>query len=154
MAESTQLREHALPPAAVQDDAHPAGRAWEKIRSGVMRTLLWSYERGTWQYDLLVLAILAIIFLTPRSWFHDRPTLQLTDLRHHQGFVEVGRGPEGWTYVVDARLVDSLPSQPVEEALRTILRTRLKKTFTLKAIDPIRNENNVILGYRVLIVFP
>lgn len=32
--------------------------------------LLWSYERGTWQYDVLCLLILAFIFLTPSSWFN------------------------------------------------------------------------------------
>ncbi len=35
--------------------------------------LLWSYERGTWQYDVLCLLILAFIFLTPSSWFN-RPS--------------------------------------------------------------------------------
>jgi hypothetical protein len=29
----------------------------------------WSYERGTWQYDVLCLLIIAFIFLTPKTWF-------------------------------------------------------------------------------------
>ena len=29
----------------------------------------WSYERGTWQYDVLCLLIIAFIFLTPKAWF-------------------------------------------------------------------------------------
>jgi hypothetical protein len=31
--------------------------------------ILWNYERGTWQYDLFCLLIIAFIFLTPKTWF-------------------------------------------------------------------------------------
>ena len=34
------------------------------------KTLFWSYERGTWQYDLLCVLILAFIFFTPNELFH------------------------------------------------------------------------------------
>ena len=40
---------------------------------GIVRTILWSYERGSWPYDVLVGVILVFVLLTPRSWFHDRP---------------------------------------------------------------------------------
>ena len=31
--------------------------------------LLWDHERGTWQYDVFCLLIVAFIFLTPKAWF-------------------------------------------------------------------------------------
>lgn len=31
--------------------------------------ILWNYERGTWQYDVFCLLIIAFIFLTPKTWF-------------------------------------------------------------------------------------
>lgn len=34
--------------------------------------LLWSYERATWQYDLLVALIIATIFFVPGQYFGDR----------------------------------------------------------------------------------
>jgi hypothetical protein len=40
---------------------------------GVIRTIFWSYERMTWQYDLMVVAIVAFVLLAPAGWFHDRP---------------------------------------------------------------------------------
>ena len=43
--------------------------------------LLWSYERGTWQYDLLCLLILAFIFLTPSTWFNRSSTNAVS---HHE----------------------------------------------------------------------
>ena len=36
------------------------------------RIFFWNYERGTGPYDVIVLAIVAFVFLTPRSWFHDQ----------------------------------------------------------------------------------
>lgn len=36
------------------------------------RLILWDHERGSWQYDVFCLMIIAFIFLTPNSWF-DKP---------------------------------------------------------------------------------
>lgn len=38
---------------------------WRSIKS----IFLWSYERTTWQWDVLCVLILVFIFLTPKSWF-------------------------------------------------------------------------------------
>lgn len=35
----------------------------------------WNYERGTWQYDVFCLLIIAFIFLTPKAWFDKRERL-------------------------------------------------------------------------------
>jgi hypothetical protein len=150
MAQSTELGDQAFP------HAQPAAtgaleRVWGKIKLVIRRTVFWSYERGSWQYDLLVLAILLFIFLMPRGWFDDRPTLQLTDLRHQQGFVELSHGKEGWRYLVDARLVESLEPEKPEEAIQDILRIHLQKPFTVKSIVPVKDKSNVILGYTVVV---
>src|SRR5712692_9257628 len=105
---------------------------WERIKLVVTRTVLWSYERGSWQYDLICLAILAFRFLSPHSWFRDRPTLQLTDLRHNQGLVELGVDKDGRRYMVDARLVESLAPLKLDEAIAEILRRRLQKPPVVK----------------------
>ena len=31
----------------------------------------WTYERATWQFDVMVIAILAFIWLTPPEWIGD-----------------------------------------------------------------------------------
>ena len=36
------------------------------------RVVLWNYERGSWQYDVFCLLIIAFIFLTPKDWFNKR----------------------------------------------------------------------------------
>jgi hypothetical protein len=37
------------------------------------RFLLWSFERGSIQYDVICVVILAFIFITPATFFDDRP---------------------------------------------------------------------------------
>jgi hypothetical protein len=37
----------------------------------IWNTLYWTYERATWQYDLMVVAILGFLWLTPPSWLGD-----------------------------------------------------------------------------------
>ena len=35
------------------------------------RVFFWTYDRATWQYDVMVIAILAFIWLTPPGWLRD-----------------------------------------------------------------------------------
>ena len=126
------------------------GKVWRGIKRVATRSIFWAYERGTWQYDLIVAAILAFIFLSPRTWFNDRPTFQLTDLRHHQGIVEMGRANKEVRYLVDSRLVDSYGLKP-EEAIPLILTQYTQKPFTVKSIAVVRDRHQVILGYTVMV---
>jgi hypothetical protein len=41
----------------------------------VKNVLLWSHERGSWQYDILCLLIVATIFVVPSRYFGDRDRL-------------------------------------------------------------------------------
>jgi len=151
MAESTPLRDPTFTPADARTSSGALQGLGKKIKLVIVRSIFWSYERGSWHYDLIVLVILSFIFFTPRSWFQDRPTLQLTDLRHQQGFVELSRSKDGARYLIDARLVDMLAPEKAEDAIQQILRQRLQKPFTVKSIDVIRDRNKVILGYTVVV---
>ena len=44
------------------------------ILSTLKKVLFWSYERGSWQYDLMCVLILAFIFLSPNSIYQSRPS--------------------------------------------------------------------------------
>jgi len=151
MAPRTESRNATLPLTPTTAPRRMLRRVWEKVKAGTLRTVFWAYERGTWQYDLIVIAILAFIFLSPRTWFDDRPTLELTDLRHQQGFVEMGHGKEGWHYLVDARLVESFAATKPEDAILIILSRHLHQPFTVVSIVPVIDKNKVVLGYTVLV---
>jgi len=44
-----------------------------KIILGTLKkTLFWSYDRGSWQYDVMCVVILAFIFFVPNSVFTQR----------------------------------------------------------------------------------
>lgn len=44
------------------------------IFSTLKKVLFWSYERGSWQYDVMCVLILAFIFALPSGYFQSRPT--------------------------------------------------------------------------------
>ncbi len=153
MAQSTEVRDTTLSHDEPRTGTSLAESVWHRVRLTISRSIFWSYERGCWQYDLIVIAILAFIFLTPRSWFEDRPTLQMTDLRHNQGIVEMGRSVEGWRFLLDSRLVDSLSPGNPDAAIQQILQRRLHRPFTIKSIVAVRDRSQVILGYTVVVEY-
>jgi hypothetical protein len=150
MARSTDLEAESAPQAARADEAGSAEGAGKRFKEFCLRSVLWTYPRGSWQYDILCLLILLFIFLPSHSFFQDGPRLELTDLRHRQGLVEMGRTKEGRTYQVDARLVESFGVLP-EDAIREVLRQRLKGPVAVKSWTPILDRNNVVLGYTVVV---
>jgi hypothetical protein len=46
------------------------------VTSVLKRVIFWDFPRASWQYDVIVVAILAFIFLTPREIFKDQPKAQ------------------------------------------------------------------------------
>ena len=50
--------------------------------SSLKRFIWWDYARATWQYDVMVIAILAFVWLTPPEWLKDP--------------MASGGGPIGW----------------------------------------------------------
>ncbi|REJ79396.1 MAG: hypothetical protein DWQ47_01255 [Acidobacteria bacterium] len=48
------------------------------VLSLMKRIIFWDHQRGTWQYDLFCLLIVAFIFLSPKAWF-DNGELRATD---------------------------------------------------------------------------
>jgi hypothetical protein len=150
MAHGTPLRDQTFPSPRQHAAGERLAGIWEKVRLGIVRSVFWSYERGSWQYDIICAVILIFIFL-PRSWFRDRPRLELANLRHHQGVIELSHSKGEWTYQIDARLVESLPDMKLDDAIREILRRRLRKVPQLKSLEAIRDANDVVLGYTVVV---
>jgi hypothetical protein len=148
MAQIEPMRE-AIPQLISPEQ--PLAGTWAKIKIVASRAVFWTYERGSWQYDIICAVILAFIFLTPRAWFHDGPTLELSDLRHRQGVIEIGRTRAGSEFLVDSRLVESMAPLKADDAVLSILRARLNRSVSIKSVEPVLDKNNVMLGYRVMV---
>ncbi len=135
----------------VVEPVQPLAGVWPRIKYVVSHAIFWTYERGSWQYDVICGVIFAFIVLSPRSWFNDRPSLGLSDLRHRQGVIEIGRTRAGSAYLIDSRLVDSFAPLKPDDAVRSILKGRLKHPVTIKSMEPVLDKNNVMLGYSVVV---
>ena len=45
------------------------------MADSIRKFVQWQHERGTWQYDIFCLLIIAFIFLTPKTWFDKKERL-------------------------------------------------------------------------------
>lgn len=80
---------------------------------GIKNVLLWSYDRGSWQYDLLCLLIVAAIFLIPGRYFGDRD-----------------RG--GSESLVNTRIEMSIPEDEVAEQMK-------KNAISAQHLNPVES---------------
>jgi hypothetical protein len=116
------------------------------------RAFFWTYERGTWQYDLAVILILIFVLLTPRRWFNEQP--QVGDTAYAGQVEHLGSAGGLDSYRVDARLL----APPVQTpALENDLHNALKKTlpelqkgrFSISKIVPVRDGAGTVIAYEV-----
>ncbi len=116
------------------------------------RILFWSYERGSWQYDLAVIAILIFVLLTPSRWFHDQPTREVpaasaqVELLSEKGNQQI--------YKVDTRILTPPEQMP---QLQNELHRALQRTgsslqngrFEITNVEAIRDAQGVVIAYQV-----
>jgi hypothetical protein len=115
------------------------------------RTFFWSYERGTWQYDLAVILILVFVLLTPRAWFRDQPQAGAPAA---PGDVQVVRTDGNRTvYRVDVRILAPPTRLALQNELHSALQDALpelrKGGFSIAKIEPIRDEQGTVIAYQV-----
>ncbi len=119
-----------------------------------MRVLFWSYERGTWQYDVAVVGITLFVLFSPLIiHYTDQPPVgpapasALVELR----FVAPGQIS---TYRVDARLLATPIRTPeLEHDLHDTVQKNVLDLnhgrFEIVRIEPIRGEGGTIAYYDV-----
>ena len=151
MTPSTELREHTIASPGTPAGAASVSGAWSKIKLVCLRSVFWTYKRGSWQYDIIVLVILAFIFLTPSSWFAPQPTPPMTGFLKNQGIIQVGRIKDDWSYIVDGRLIKTRSGEKPEDTVSAVLSQRLQKAVTVKSVDEILDKNKTVIGYTVVI---
>jgi hypothetical protein len=116
------------------------------------RTIFWSYERGTWQYDLAVVAIVAFVLLTPRSWFHDQPQVGLPVAPGLVTLVSTEGATR--TYRVDARILAPPTRTPelsndLHKTLQRAVPELHGETFEILRIESARDAQGVVISYEV-----
>lgn len=130
-------------------------RLWQ----GIVRTIFWSYDRGSWPYDVMVIVIVLFVVATPRSWFHDQPRAAAAPDASLQVIAQdASAGTQ--TYRIDAKWLPAekraaKPTPELERETHDILGravTELKgHTFQVLAIQPVRADDGSVLYYDVTI---
>lgn len=107
----------------LRDNTLQVSNMWKTLRSYI----LWTHERGSLHYDVMVTLILAFIFLTP-LWFDfkDKPAERIP----HPSEIVVAPAENGFVYEFD------LPAELADQGnLRATLR---------RAIEPVSGEVEVL----------
>ena len=116
------------------------------ILVGVKNVLLWSYGRGTWQYDALCLGIILAVFLVPSRYFGDRDRTKPGQANEIQQ--DASKAGENYTVIEFGELTSFLErqgrtdlSQSPKEAIPLYLRDKLKRDVTLVEFKPLMISN-------------
>jgi hypothetical protein len=126
---------------------------------GIVRTIFWSFERGSWPYDLMVIAIVVFVLLTPRSLFHDQPQTTAQASSDVQLLSE-NDATQTRTYRLDASILQPQkrakePTPELERETHDILSRTVgdlkARTFQVKRIDPVRAGDGSIAYYDITV---
>jgi membrane protein implicated in regulation of membrane protease activity len=116
------------------------GKLWALVRP----VLFWEYRRGSWQYDLIVVAILAFIFLTPRSVFNDQP--RLPNIREVKALSDE---QDTRIFLVESGAVEGKYGDERETALSDMLRHQMGDDLEVVETRPTTNEQGEVTAYLI-----
>jgi hypothetical protein len=123
----------------------------------LVRIVFWSFERGTWPYDVAVALIVLFVLFSPRSWFSDRPITN-TVTATMPAMVELrGADPVDGAaiYRVDARLISQKGpdlAQQLREAVRkSVQQPPRNGQFEVLRVTPVHGRDGAVAYYDVCI---
>jgi hypothetical protein len=116
------------------------------------RVFFWSYERGSWQYDLAVIAILVFVLLTPVRWFRDQPTREMPAASAQVELLEETGSEQ--TYKIDARILTPPEQMPqlqneLHKALQRAQSDLQNGRFEITRVEAVRDEQGGVTAYQV-----
>lgn len=127
-----------------------------RFLQGARATFFWSFERGSWPYDVMVVLIVIFVLITPRSWFHDQPE---NGVPASAGVVLVTQDPitRIEIYRLDRGLFGAKSTgksnAQLEEKTHQILTGSVQslkgEKFQVRSIEPVRGDDGTLLYYRV-----
>ena len=104
----------------------------------VLRTLkkilFWSYDRGTWQYDIMCVLILAFVFFAPNASFRNREAA-------------AGSQSPGQSVFIPNHEFASTGSSSLEQEIARHLSEKYGYEVTVSSIEPMLDSRGNIRGY-------
>lgn len=120
----------------------PMNSIWRTIRGYI----LWSYERGSLHYDVMVTLILLFVFLSP-YWinFKDKP---IERVPHQTGVVIQPDGKGGFVYQIDASVLTAKGDAALREQMLGIIEP-ITGAAAISNIEPVKDGKGHIQSYKV-----
>jgi hypothetical protein len=120
----------------------PMGAIWRKIRGYI----LWSYERGSLHYDIMVTLILLFIFVSPHFInFKDKPVERNP---HLTGVVVIPGEKGGFVYEIQASAVNATASGDIRRQLEQIIEP-ISGAVSITNVETIKDTKGHALSYKV-----
>ena len=118
------------------------------------RVFFWTFERGSWQYDLAVIGILIFVFFMPRRWLRDQPETSLPS--QSQQIELLSKSGSVSDYRIDARILTPPEQMPqlqneLHRALQRVLPDLQNGRFEILKIEAQRDEHGAVIAYQVAV---
>jgi hypothetical protein len=115
---------------------------WRTIRGYI----LWSYERGTLHYDVMVTLILLFVFVSPHYInFKDKPVERNP---HPTGVVVIPEAGGGLIYQIEASAVNAAPGADVGQQLERIIEP-ISGAVAITRYEAVKNASGKVQSYKV-----
>jgi len=116
---------------------------WRTIRGYI----LWSYERGTIHYDVMVTLILIFVFLSP-YWvnFKDKP---IERNLHPTGVLVLPDTQGGFIYQIEGTAITGKDEAAIRAQLHQIIEPISGSAVSIGRYEAVRDRGGRILSYKV-----
>jgi hypothetical protein len=111
------------------------------------RHLLWPFERGSFQWDMMCLAILAFLFLIPRDSFQDVPEFMKVPAAGDLRATPDRSGITIYTVRIDTKRF--LDSEDARKVATGMLERSLGISVRPTRYQPIRDWSGRLIGYAI-----
>lgn len=127
---------------ALESAVSPMGAIWRTIRGYI----LWSYERGSLHYDIMVTLILLFVFVSPHFInFKDKPV----ERNPHLTGVVVIPGEKGdLIYQIQASAVNTTEGADVRRQLEQIIEP-ISGAVSITKYEPVKDASGHTQSYKV-----
>jgi hypothetical protein len=123
-------------------DTSPMGAIWRTIRGYI----LWSYERGSLHYDIMVTLILLFVFLSPRLInFNDKPVERNP---HPTGVVVIPDPEGGLIYQIPASAVVIGNGIDIRQQLQRIIEP-ISGAVSVTRYDTVKDASGNVQSYKI-----
>lgn len=120
----------------------PASGIWPTIKGFI----LWSYERGTIQYDVMVTLILLFVFLSPRFInFNDHPVERNP---HPSDIIVSPDASGGFVYQIEGKAIQGGDDSAVRAQLRRIIEP-ISGEISIQRYESVTDKKGTVVAYRV-----